>query len=84
MRALRLDEDIDTSGERMGQLIALDDALTDLAKLHPRQSEIIELRFFGGLSVEEDGGTAQSVTRNRDARLAHRQSLASRGTQSDR
>src|ERR1700681_586901 len=53
VRALRLDEDIDTSGERMAQLIALDDALTDLAKLHPRQSEVIELRFFGGLSVEE-------------------------------
>ncbi len=52
-RALRFDEEIDTSGERMGQLIALDDALTDLAKLHPRQSEVIELRFFGGLSVEE-------------------------------
>jgi RNA polymerase sigma-70 factor (ECF subfamily) len=53
VRALRLDEEIDTSGERMAQLIALDDALTDLAKLHPRQSEVIELRFFGGLSVEE-------------------------------
>jgi RNA polymerase sigma factor (TIGR02999 family) len=53
MRPLRFDEEIDTSGERMGQLIALDDALTDLAKLHPRQSEVIELRFFGGLSVEE-------------------------------
>ena len=53
VRALRLDEEMDTSGERMAQLIALDDALTDLAKLHPRQSEIIELRFFGGLSVEE-------------------------------
>jgi RNA polymerase sigma-70 factor (ECF subfamily) len=53
MRPLRFDEEIDTSGERMGQLIALDEALTDLAKLHPRQSEVIELRFFGGLSVEE-------------------------------
>ena len=53
VRAFRFDEEIDTSGERMGQLIALEDALTDLAKLHPRQSEVIELRFFGGLSVEE-------------------------------
>jgi RNA polymerase sigma-70 factor, ECF subfamily len=53
VRAFRLDEEIDTSGERMAQLIALDDALIDLAKLHPRQSEVIELRFFGGLSVEE-------------------------------
>ena len=41
VRALRLDEEIDTSGERMAQLIALDDALTDLAKLHPRQGEIM-------------------------------------------
>src|SRR6202047_1290572 len=53
VRALRLDEEIDTSRERIGQLIALDDALTDLAKLHPRQSEVIELRFFGGLNVDE-------------------------------
>jgi len=31
------------SSERMAGLIALDDALTDLAKLHPRQSEVVEL-----------------------------------------
>jgi RNA polymerase sigma-70 factor (ECF subfamily) len=53
IRALRLDEGMDTTGERMGQLIALDDALSDLAKLHPRQGNVIELRFFGGLDVEE-------------------------------
>jgi len=34
-------------------LIALDDALNDLARLDPQQSRIVELRFFGGLSVEE-------------------------------
>jgi RNA polymerase sigma factor (TIGR02999 family) len=34
-------------------LIALDDALTGLSQLDPRQSRIVELRFFGGLSVEE-------------------------------
>ncbi|HQR35198.1 MAG TPA: sigma-70 family RNA polymerase sigma factor [Blastocatellia bacterium] len=34
-------------------LIALDDALTDLEKLNPRHSRIVELRFFGGLSLEE-------------------------------
>jgi RNA polymerase sigma factor (TIGR02999 family) len=34
-------------------LIALDDALNDLARLDPRQSRIVELRFFGGLSIEE-------------------------------
>jgi len=34
-------------------LLALDDALTDLAKFDKRKSRIVELRFFGGLSVEE-------------------------------
>jgi len=53
VRPVTLDEGIHTSGERMAGLIALDDALTDLAKLHPRQSQVIELRFFAGLSVEE-------------------------------
>ena len=34
-------------------LIALDDALNELAELDPQQSRIVELRFFGGLSIEE-------------------------------
>jgi hypothetical protein len=33
--------------------LTLDDALNQLAKLNPQQSRIIELRFFGGLSIEE-------------------------------
>lgn len=35
------------------ELIALDDALKGLADMDPEQSEIVELRFFGGLSIEE-------------------------------
>jgi len=34
-------------------LVALDDALCELAKLDPEQSRLVELRFFGGLSIEE-------------------------------
>jgi RNA polymerase sigma factor (sigma-70 family) len=34
-------------------LVALDDALKDLAALDERQSRIVELRFFGGLTIEE-------------------------------
>lgn len=34
-------------------LIALDDALNELARLDPQQSRIVEMRFFGGLSIEE-------------------------------
>ena len=53
VRPMTLDEGIHTSRERMAGLIALDDALTDLAKLNPRQCQVVELRFFAGLSVEE-------------------------------
>ena len=35
------------------EMVALDDALTELAKLNLQQSRIVELRFFGGLSIEE-------------------------------
>jgi RNA polymerase sigma factor (TIGR02999 family) len=38
---------------RSVDLVALDDALHELAKLDPQQSRIVELRFFGGLSIEE-------------------------------
>jgi RNA polymerase sigma factor (TIGR02999 family) len=34
-------------------IVALDDALRELAKLDPKQSRIVELRYFGGLSIEE-------------------------------
>jgi len=39
--------------DRAADICALDDALTALAALDPRRAEVIELRFFGGLSVEE-------------------------------
>jgi RNA polymerase sigma factor (TIGR02999 family) len=41
------------SSDRTGDLVALDDALNALARLDPRKVQIIEMRFFGGLSVEE-------------------------------
>src|SRR5947209_20626082 len=39
--------------ERGAELIALDEALKRLAALHPRKGQIVELKFFGGLTVEE-------------------------------
>ena len=48
-----LDEISDLSEQRAAELVALDDALIDLAELDPRKSQIVELRFFGGLSIEE-------------------------------
>jgi len=36
-------------------VIALDDALTRLASLYPEQGRLVELRYFGGLTIEETG-----------------------------
>ena len=41
------------SEERAGEVVALDDALKGLAEVDERKSRIVELRFFGGLSIEE-------------------------------
>ncbi len=53
-------------------LIALDEALTSLAKVDPRQSRIVELRFFGGLTEEEIAGVlnVSVITVKRDWRIA--------------
>jgi RNA polymerase sigma factor (TIGR02999 family) len=48
-----LDETVIVSGERAKELIALDEALNDLAAFDARKSRLVELRFFGGLSNEE-------------------------------
>ncbi|HEX5735523.1 MAG TPA: sigma-70 family RNA polymerase sigma factor [Blastocatellia bacterium] len=48
-----LDNALTLSHGRSANLVALDDALRSLAKLDPRKGRIVELRFFGGLSVEE-------------------------------
>lgn len=53
MKKLSLDEAIALPNEPDLDLLALDDALNTLAAIDPRQSRIVELRFFGGLSVEE-------------------------------
>ncbi|MGE5644832.1 MAG: sigma-70 family RNA polymerase sigma factor [Acidobacteriota bacterium] len=50
---LSLDEAIAASGQRDFDLVALDEALENLAKLDPQQSRVVELRFFAGLSIEE-------------------------------
>lgn len=48
-----LDEAANFAEERATELIALDEALQELAKLDPRKSRIVEMRYFGGLTGEE-------------------------------
>ena len=52
-RQVSLDEAMIVSEERSAEVVALDDALKGLAEIDPRKSQIVELRFFGGLSIEE-------------------------------
>lgn len=56
---LSLDEVANYTHERAAELIALDDALQSLAQLDERKSRVVELRYFGGLTVEE---TAQVLS----------------------
>ncbi len=50
---LVLDDSVDVPDKREIDLSALDEALTALAKLDERQASIVEMRFFGGLSIDE-------------------------------
>jgi RNA polymerase sigma-70 factor, ECF subfamily len=43
----------DESNERAADLLALDQALTNLAAIDPRKAEIVELKYFGGMTIEE-------------------------------
>ncbi|RMH21307.1 MAG: sigma-70 family RNA polymerase sigma factor [Acidobacteria bacterium] len=66
-RRLALDEVCELPVERAAELIALDDALRDLAALDPEQARIVELRYFAGLTLEEIaelfGCTVRTVSR---------------------
>jgi RNA polymerase sigma factor (TIGR02999 family) len=67
-----LDDGLVVTSEKDGDILALDEALTEFAVLYPRQSQVVELRFFGGLEVKE---TAEALkispeTVKRDWRFA--------------
>ena len=65
---ISLNEELTLVPDRAEQIVALDEALTRLAAFDSRQSRIVELRFFGGLSEEETAGLlgvgVRTVTRN--------------------
>ena len=69
---VNLDEIPDVSDRGGSDLLALDDALTALAAVDPRKAQVIELRFFGGLSVEDTAAAlnVSAETVMRDARAA--------------
>jgi RNA polymerase sigma-70 factor (ECF subfamily) len=48
-----LDQALAVGGERAADMVALDDAMNALARLDSRKMQVVEMRFFGGLTVEE-------------------------------
>ena len=52
------------------ELLMLDEALRELARIDERQARIVELKYFGGLSEEEVGGRPVAVARDDHARMA--------------
>jgi RNA polymerase sigma factor (TIGR02999 family) len=69
---LSLEEATEFSREEAGELVALDDALTSLARLDERKARVVELRHFGGLTVEEIAAAlgVSTATVTREMRLA--------------
>lgn len=71
-RKVSLDDAAVLTEERAADLVALDDALTSLAEFDPRKSQVVELRFFGGLSIDETAEVMKisSMTVQREWRWA--------------
>lgn len=67
-----LNENVDVADEKAAEVVALDEALERLARMNERQSKIVELRYFGGLTEEQIAETlgVSSRTVRRDWNLA--------------
>ena len=65
-------------------LVRLDDALHALAETDARKSRVIELRFFGGFSVDEVGGRPRGLAADGAARLAAGEGVAATGNETGR
>ena len=80
-----LDQAVEVGGGRPADLVALDDAMNALALVDARKSRVVEMRFFGGLSVEETAEVLKvsAVTVKRDWRTAKSQLYRGRVGEAD-
>jgi RNA polymerase sigma-70 factor, ECF subfamily len=53
LRRVELEESVAISVERAEEILSLDEALVRLTEVNPRQAKVVELRYFGGLSIEQ-------------------------------
>lgn len=72
LQRVEMQDELAISPERLDEVEHLDEALKKLERENPRQARVVELRYFGGLSVEEIGGLLQIAPRSvkRDWALA--------------
>jgi RNA polymerase sigma factor (TIGR02999 family) len=84
IRIVPLEEGREAAAVNAAEIVALDDALTALAKADARKERVVELRYFGGLSVEETARvlniSAETVTRDWKFARAFLQHEIKRGT----
>jgi RNA polymerase sigma factor (TIGR02999 family) len=57
---LSLSNAAEVCGDQNADLIAVNDALNELSRLYPEHAKVVELRFFGGLTIEETAGATRS------------------------
>jgi RNA polymerase sigma factor (TIGR02999 family) len=72
LERVELEEGLAISKERSSEVIALHDALNSLEAVNPRRAKVVELRYFGGLSVDEIAAVLEMSPRSvkRDWALA--------------
>ena len=72
MHRITFDQDLPVAGETPEDVIAIDAALAAFGREYERKAQVVELRFFGGMSVEETAEALQvsAVTVMRDWRFA--------------
>jgi RNA polymerase sigma-70 factor, ECF subfamily len=72
LHRVEMNDDLAISPDRLDEIVSIDQALTRLAAQNPRQARVVELRYFGGLSVEQIAAILQVAPRSvkRDWSLA--------------
>ncbi len=70
---IALDDSVNFAGQNELNVVAVDEALTKLEKLDDRQAKIVEMKFFGGLTVEEISEVLSISPSTRQARMGNRQ-----------
>ena len=72
LKRVEMHEDLAVSADQLEEVALIDEALTRLTEINPRQARVVELRYFGGLSVEEIAALLEIAPRSvkRDWSLA--------------